>query len=208
MTNASEFEKWWLDEYERVYGVKLTKEDLVWHKKFNSDFGTKQEGWLAALEAMGKPQTSETCQAEPLIDFVQALKIADGVFKQYQVDNLQWWKRMDGTPILNDISVRMAEAFCKAILCSKDAGLAKAQERIARIEEQMKEERREHTELVITAAALSASKARLEAQVKAADHLAQVVEDICNEQKICPETIHQALAAYNAVRAFDFGRRR
>jgi hypothetical protein len=45
------------------------------------------------------------------LDFVRALKIAEGVFKQYSKDQPKWWRRMDGTPILNDVAVRMAEAF-------------------------------------------------------------------------------------------------
>jgi hypothetical protein len=48
------------------------------------------------------------------VKFTEALKIADGVMKQYKLDHLKWWKRMDGTPTLNDLAVRMAEAFCKA----------------------------------------------------------------------------------------------
>lgn len=49
------------------------------------------------------------------LDFISAMKIATGVFDQYKVDQLKWWKRMDGTPILNDVAVRMAEAFRDAI---------------------------------------------------------------------------------------------
>lgn len=45
------------------------------------------------------------------MNFVEALKIAEGVFEQYRKDQPKWWKRMDGTPILNDVAVRMAEAF-------------------------------------------------------------------------------------------------
>jgi hypothetical protein len=45
------------------------------------------------------------------LDFVRALKIAEGVFEQYGKDQPKWWRRMDGTPILNDVAVRMAEAF-------------------------------------------------------------------------------------------------
>lgn len=45
------------------------------------------------------------------LDFVRALKIAEGVFEQYRKDQPKWWRRMDGTPILNDVAVRMAEAF-------------------------------------------------------------------------------------------------
>lgn len=45
------------------------------------------------------------------LNFVDALKIAESVFEQYHKDQPKWWKRMDGTPILNDVAVRMAEAF-------------------------------------------------------------------------------------------------
>ena len=45
--------------------------------------------------------------------FLGALKISQGVLSQYKQDCFQWWQKMDGTPILNDLSVRMAEAFIK-----------------------------------------------------------------------------------------------
>lgn len=45
------------------------------------------------------------------IGFVDALAVAQGVLARYKQDHLKWWKRMDGTPLLNDIAVRMAEAF-------------------------------------------------------------------------------------------------
>ncbi len=47
------------------------------------------------------------------LDWVEALKIAEDVFNQYKINQPKWWKRMDGTPILNDISVLMAEAYLK-----------------------------------------------------------------------------------------------
>jgi hypothetical protein len=46
--------------------------------------------------------------------WVNAIAVADGVFEQYKRDHPKWWKRMDGTPILNDIAVRMAQAFLEA----------------------------------------------------------------------------------------------
>lgn len=49
------------------------------------------------------------------VSFVEALKLAESVMEQYRLDKPKWWKRMDGTPILNDVSVRMAEAFLKEI---------------------------------------------------------------------------------------------
>ena len=45
------------------------------------------------------------------MNVIDAMKIAEGVFDQYRKDQPKWWKRMDGTPILNDITVRMAQAF-------------------------------------------------------------------------------------------------
>lgn len=48
------------------------------------------------------------------MDFIDALKIATGVFDQYKIDQFKWWKRMDGTPILNDVAVRMAREFDRA----------------------------------------------------------------------------------------------
>jgi hypothetical protein len=47
------------------------------------------------------------------LDFIVALKIAEGVFEQYRKDWPSYWRKMDGTPILNDVAVRMAEAFAK-----------------------------------------------------------------------------------------------
>lgn len=47
------------------------------------------------------------------MNFVEALKVAEAVFETYKYDQPKWWKRMDGTPILNDVAVRMAEAFCE-----------------------------------------------------------------------------------------------
>lgn len=48
------------------------------------------------------------------LDFVESMEIARGVLAQYKLDHLKWWRRMDGTPILNDLAVRMAIAFLKA----------------------------------------------------------------------------------------------
>ena len=49
------------------------------------------------------------------MDYVEALKIANEVIEKYREDQPKWWKRLDGTPMLNDIPARMAEAFaaCK-----------------------------------------------------------------------------------------------
>jgi hypothetical protein len=48
------------------------------------------------------------------MNFHEALQIANGVLAQYKVDQPRWWKRMDGTPILNDVAVLMATAFSGA----------------------------------------------------------------------------------------------
>ena len=45
------------------------------------------------------------------MNFIEALKVAETVMEHYRSDYPQWWKRMDGTPILNDLPVRMAQAF-------------------------------------------------------------------------------------------------
>lgn len=55
------------------------------------------------------------------MDFVKALEIAKGVLEQYRQDQPKWWKRMDGTPILNDVAVRMAEAFIAHDEAEKEA---------------------------------------------------------------------------------------
>lgn len=71
-------------------------------------------GELGVAEMAGKalaPTAATTPSEKPAMDFVEALAIANGVFDQYKADQLKWWKRMDGTPILNDVAVRMAMAF-------------------------------------------------------------------------------------------------
>jgi hypothetical protein len=50
----------------------------------------------------------------PVFDFMAALRIAENVFAKYRQDHPDWWARMDGTPILNDIAVRMAESFLES----------------------------------------------------------------------------------------------
>ena len=47
------------------------------------------------------------------MNFIEALKVAETVMAKYLNDYPKWWKRMDGTPILNDLPVRMAEAFAE-----------------------------------------------------------------------------------------------
>ena len=48
------------------------------------------------------------------MNFIEALAVAQEVFDQYKIDQPKWWRRMDGTPILNDLPVRMAAAFVEA----------------------------------------------------------------------------------------------
>lgn len=50
------------------------------------------------------------------LDFVAAIKIAEGVMGKYREEQPKWWKRMDGTPIINDLPTRMAVAFVEAQL--------------------------------------------------------------------------------------------
>lgn len=45
------------------------------------------------------------------LDFVEALKISDDVFNRYKDQRPEWYARINHTPILSDIAVRMAEAF-------------------------------------------------------------------------------------------------
>jgi hypothetical protein len=61
------------------------------------------------------PQEGDSAAAPAArLDFTSALAVATQVFEQYRVEQSKWWKRMDGTPILNDIAVRMARAFVEA----------------------------------------------------------------------------------------------
>lgn len=55
------------------------------------------------------------------MNFIEAMKIAEGVFAQYKIDQLKWWKRLDGTPMLNDLAVRFSEAFMEAATEKQDS---------------------------------------------------------------------------------------
>src|SRR5208283_1415179 len=58
--------------------------------------------------------TAAKCQPTPptaTFGFTEALALADTVLATYKAEQYAWWKRMDGTPMLNDIAVRMATAF-------------------------------------------------------------------------------------------------
>jgi len=70
-------------------------------------------------------------------DFVKALRIAKGVLEQYKIDQPKWWKRMDGTPILNDVAVRMAQAFLPEGYSFADLG--EAEESIENLERQVRQ---------------------------------------------------------------------
>jgi hypothetical protein len=48
------------------------------------------------------------------LTFTEARAVAQGVFERYKADQPTWWGCMDGTPILNDVAVRMAQAFTAA----------------------------------------------------------------------------------------------
>ncbi len=55
---------------------------------------------------------------EKRMDFVKALAIVDRGFQAWAIKphNRRWFKRIDGTPIPNDICVNIAEAFVAALL--------------------------------------------------------------------------------------------
>lgn len=55
------------------------------------------------------------------MNFIEAMKIAEGVFAQYKIDQLKWWKRLDGTPMLNDLAVLFSLAFMDASTEKKDS---------------------------------------------------------------------------------------
>jgi hypothetical protein len=70
------------------------------------------EVMMSELRAMRSGISLEGQKKE--MDFHVALKIAEGVMDKYRIEQPKWWKRMDGTPMLNDIAVRMAMAFLNA----------------------------------------------------------------------------------------------
>lgn len=55
------------------------------------------------------------------MNLIEAMKIAEGVFAQYKIDQLKWWKRLDGTPMLNDLAVLFSLAFMEASTEKKDS---------------------------------------------------------------------------------------
>lgn len=108
---------------ERVEGAdKLLRgaEEIILHVSEDSRthnwLREECKAWLNRLYAIQPPPTNEELGQELRPDFVWLLSIAEGVFAKYKVEQPRWWKRMDGTPILNDVAVRMAEAFRDALL--------------------------------------------------------------------------------------------
>ena len=57
------------------------------------------------------PQGAQPVAPWHQLDILAAMKVADDVMNAYKRDYPKWWKRMDGTPILNDLPVRFAQAF-------------------------------------------------------------------------------------------------
>ena len=53
---------------------------------------------------------SASIRHKPL-DFVSALAIADRALGTLKSDYPRWWRRIDDTPLPNDIAVRIAVAF-------------------------------------------------------------------------------------------------
>ena len=57
---------------------------------------------------------------ERVRNFHYGLEIAKSVFDGYRTNHPRWWHEMNGTPILNDIAVRMAQAFSAALSDSEE----------------------------------------------------------------------------------------
>ena len=61
-------------------------------------------GWQASREGVGG-------DSESIIGFHNALQRVKKIFSEYRQDWPKWGKRLDGTPALNDLPVRIAAAF-------------------------------------------------------------------------------------------------
>ncbi len=74
--------------------------------------------------------TSESAQKPRAFDFVASLDIAQATLEKYKADWPKWFKRIDHTPIPNDLCCRMAEAYCNshAQLAAQNAALVEAAE--------------------------------------------------------------------------------
>ena len=50
------------------------------------------------------------------MNFMQAMDIVEEGFRIWRgkEHNAKWWKRIDGTPIPNDLAVNIAEAMCRS----------------------------------------------------------------------------------------------
>ena len=49
------------------------------------------------------------------MDFITAMNIVEEGFRVWREKphNAKWWRRIDGTPIPNDLAVNIAEAMCR-----------------------------------------------------------------------------------------------
>lgn len=99
---ADELELW----SERIHNGTVTSR-LKAERDFSATFRVHGKEWIAIVRLASKAGRPR--------DFVWALKVAEDAMARYKNDHLKWWKRMDGTPILNDLCVRMAEDFLSAL---------------------------------------------------------------------------------------------
>ena len=90
------------------------KRHIYIHKKYsglvlhpiNESWKAFCEGalWQASREGVGG-------DSESIIGFHNALQRVKKIFSEYRQDWPKWGKRLDGTPALNDLPVRIAAAF-------------------------------------------------------------------------------------------------
>ncbi|MGM3410601.1 hypothetical protein [Ralstonia holmesii] len=100
-----------------AWGTECPEEGSFWLGKTEVDDALAMNGRPQAAQQQAEPVGDEREDEAPF-DFHRALQIANGVMEQYKSDQPRWWKRMDGTPILNDLPVIMALAFqaeCEAL---------------------------------------------------------------------------------------------
>lgn len=75
----------------------------------------------AAQAALDAPQPRDPAYAESKpIGFMEAMDIVEAGFSNWKgrAHNAKWWRRIDGTPIPNDLAVNIAEAISRASLVS------------------------------------------------------------------------------------------
>lgn len=65
----------------------------------------------APLETPSPSGDSAALSSNPKLDYVEALRIADAIFETYRTDWPSYWRKLEGTPIRNDLAVRIAQAF-------------------------------------------------------------------------------------------------